>query len=221
MRLDELLFARIAGLARVPAAGIEKWRQAVSYEIDREWSWYAAPPTIDPAARKHALMQLRHVEQLSSKLRTVLRSLDTLALTFLISSAGEYDVVMGLKMIDEFAGCPLEALRLAEWKPKRKSVGRPASSVFSPPYHRGSMARFTLRLLWDAKAAGGSLTLDKNTRKGTLVEALNLLRPYLPPDFVPNVLPVTTLARLKAVDKKLAVASNQYPWFLSGYWTKK
>jgi hypothetical protein len=56
------------------------------------------------------------------------------------------------------------------------------------------------------RAAGGRLKFNKNSRTGTLVEALALLRPYARPGVIPNELP-STLARIKALDTKLAAAT--------------
>jgi len=51
-------------------------------------------------------------------------------------------------------------------------------------------------LLFTAEA-GGELSLDKNYRKGTLINVLNILRPHLPKGVLPNVLPYGTLQRIK------------------------
>jgi len=61
-----------------------------------------------------------------------------------------------------------------------------------------------LNLLLDVRAAGGRLTFDKNSGTGTLVKALELLRPRARPGLIPNVLPMSTLARVKALDQKIA-----------------
>jgi hypothetical protein len=45
---------------------------------------------------------------------------------------------------------------------------------------------------------GGTLTLDKNYEKGTLIEAIEVLRPYLPELAVPSPLPLETIQRVKA-----------------------
>ena len=44
---------------------------------------------------------------------------------------------------------------------------------------------------------GGNLTLDKNYEKGTLIDAIKLLAPYLPARVVPNILPLQTIQRVK------------------------
>jgi hypothetical protein len=43
----------------------------------------------------------------------------------------------------------------------------------------------------------GEFTLDKNRQSGTLLKALDILRPHLPKGLVPNALPVGTIQKLK------------------------
>jgi hypothetical protein len=86
---------------------------------------------------------------------------------------------------------------------KSNPRGRPRRGTFSQIYS-SSLTEFTLNLLLDVRAAGGRFTLDKNTGTGTLVEALALLRPHMRPGLIPNKLPFSTLARVKALDQKIA-----------------
>src|SRR6476620_1932311 len=111
-------------------------------------------------------------------------------------------------MTDALAGQSLTALVLRSQSKPSRDRGRPADAELRLPGAPGSLARFILRLLWDVGTCGGVLTLDKTTNKGTLVKALELLRPHLPPGFVPNELPISTLARIKA----LAVKAPQIKW---------
>jgi hypothetical protein len=61
--------------------------------------------------------------------------------------------------------------------------------------------RELVRDLWRiAQAHGGDFTLwadDRGGAKGTMVDALHLLKPVLPPGLVPHVIPRTTLNRLR------------------------
>ena len=70
-----------------------------------------------------------------------------------------------------------------------------------PKRERSHLAlRKLVRDLWSiAQAHGGDFTLwaDRGGAKGTMVEALHLLKPVLPPGFVPHVIPHTTLNRLR------------------------
>lgn len=65
---------------------------------------------------------------------------------------------------------------------------------------------FVRDLLRCAAEAGGSLTLDKNRnyKKGTLVEALEILRPHLPRGVIPTALTshLATLQRIKTKHSK-------------------
>jgi len=55
-----------------------------------------------------------------------------------------------------------------------------------------AMDRFIARLEFVARAAGGGWTLSKNDESGTLVDALDILRGYLPVNFVPAKHPYST-----------------------------
>ena len=45
---------------------------------------------------------------------------------------------------------------------------------------------------------GGKLTFDKNKKRGTLIDAINILRPYLPQWIVPSPLPFSTIQRIRS-----------------------
>lgn len=66
--------------------------------------------------------------------------------------------------------------------------GRPAGSSH-PHFHD-----FLCSLLVDVNSVGGRLTYDKNyPARGTLLRVLDLLRPILPPGFIPHIPPVRVL----------------------------
>jgi hypothetical protein len=62
---------------------------------------------------------------------------------------------------------------------------------------------FVKTLLIYAQEYGGSLTLQKNVKKGTLIESLNMLGPHLPNGFIPKHLPLSTLQRIKRVASQM------------------
>jgi hypothetical protein len=66
--------------------------------------------------------------------------------------------------------------------------GRPSDTV----KNRG-LRQFVLNLDFIAERLGGKFTLTKSTRTGTLIKAIELLRPYVPPGVVPRVLPISTV----------------------------
>jgi hypothetical protein len=115
--------------------------------------------------------------------------------------------------IDGLTELSSEALSLLREKPAPNPPGRPRRGPFST--YSSTLAEFTLRLLLNVRAAGGRLTLDKNNRSGTLVKALDLLRPHVPPQLIPMEPPVSILTRVKALDKKIATVPEPLERFLS------
>jgi hypothetical protein len=69
-------------------------------------------------------------------------------------------------------------------KDQVKGPGRPTGTPGNP-----RLRQLVLDLVHVAKWAGGGFTYDKNYTKGTLVEALEQLRPYAPTGVVPPTLP--------------------------------
>jgi hypothetical protein len=83
--------------------------------------------------------------------------------------------------------------------------GRRKGTVNDPTFHN-----FVASLLIAASAFGGFFTLDKNFKKGTLLEALDALRPYLPRGVIPyNLEPhLATLQRIKTAHEKYRRSPN-------------
>jgi hypothetical protein len=80
---------------------------------------------------------------------------------------------------------------------KRRKPGRPRGPVANYPF------QCVVRSLLDLVARyDGRLSFDpKNGGSGSLIKALNHLRPMLPPGFVPKVLPLKTIERIKLSSK--------------------
>lgn len=102
--------------------------------------------------------------------------------------------------IDEF----LTALEEAKTEPKRplhsdplRQRGRPAGTV-----QNSASQDFVHKLLECASLNGGTFTLEKNIRRGTLIEALELLAPYLPKGVDPEKLHPSTLQRIMDAHRK-------------------
>jgi hypothetical protein len=67
-----------------------------------------------------------------------------------------------------------------------------------PPNVRDQFLRvLVFGLLSAARDSRGHFTFDKNPGSGTLAQALNLIRRYLPEGLVPDPLPFSTIQRLK------------------------
>jgi hypothetical protein len=93
------------------------------------------------------------------------------------------------------------------------AIGRPSQNLAVPRRFRQRQVRFTVKnqmlrevvfsLLGAARDHYGEFTLDKNYQSGTLLKALNILRPHLPKGLVPNALPVGTIQKLKTEFSRL------------------
>jgi hypothetical protein len=183
---EDGLYARLAGIAQVPATAIEELWTGVSYELSIPWGWDKPVRRSEKSAvrrsKKPALVQLRRA------LRT-LRELPEIVLN-----------VEPQELREELFSEPLSSVQT---KPPPRPRGRPRGGAFSKCI-TGSLVEFAFCLLLDVRAAGGRLTLDKNRGTGTLVDALDLLRPYLPQGFIPQRLPFGTLDRVRALDRKIS-----------------
>jgi hypothetical protein len=115
---------------------------------------------------------------------------------------GGYDFDHCTETVNILAQRVSRALDLATQKQPPKPVGRPGRTRSVRLV--GSFDQFVLRLLWNVREAGGQLTLDKNSGHGTLMRALELLRPHLPPMLVPHGPALSSLQRLKTLGQKYA-----------------
>jgi hypothetical protein len=228
---DDLLFAGLARVALVGPDGFARLRKGVSIELDHEWGWYWQPTekVIQRDVYKRARAQLASLARSSSTMRNTLSDLNDIAKKMMMMASRDIanrtakqirlrsdpqnrrprpprtdtiqeDFVPHEKAILLLTEVFSEAVRLTKPNPRRRKRGRPIRHLIG----YGFLPQFVLRLLWDVRSAGGELSLDKNQGTGTLVQALKILRPYLPPDFVPKKLPLSTFAAIKVLDRKIA-----------------
>jgi hypothetical protein len=223
---DDLLWQQLAALARIRADFVAGFRKAVCFELAREWRWSERPPTrgSDEEELRRGRKQILELARLSAKLSETFQNLNTVAMEALWSAAIDHSTrpprlpkelppelahqlqqsVAALVQVTTKARC-VEPRRRGQRK-----TGRPADRGLGVYIGAaGSWKVLSLRLLWDVEAAGGRLTLDKNSGRGTLLAALELLSPHLPPGFVPNVLPLSTLAGVKSLAKKIALQAQE------------
>jgi hypothetical protein len=78
-------------------------------------------------------------------------------------------------------------------QPQAHRRGRPRGTVKNRAFQV-----FVRGLFLAAVRAGGRYTLEKNIQKGTVIEAIDILAPYLPDGFVPKNLSFSTLQRIKS-----------------------
>jgi hypothetical protein len=72
---------------------------------------------------------------------------------------------------------------------------------------------FVRRLRLVAKECGGKLTLDHAHEKGSLLDALGLVRPHLPEGVVPKKLPIGTLKKIINTDNILDAPTAEIDFF--------
>lgn len=214
-------FPIIANLARVSSAeSLKKLRRGIFYAVQMNQVARKSPPVV-AGPKKRALIELRKATKLARDLATIASKFDREAQDALIyvqchrPDYGRWGVGEPyFRIFTEFAELCSEAftvIRAGTIDPPKKSNprGRPRGDMFSfeaPDDSLADLAEFTLILLLEVRAAGGRLRLNKNTGNGTLVEVLELLRPHVRPGLIPNNLPLSTLARVKALDEKIATA---------------
>ena len=218
---DEFLFSQIVALARIPPSGVETLRNGLIEELYEEWCWHSRPelstgrilstPTEKDRVRSRMLKKIaRSLTILAADLKELndeeVRFVDGVWAPTNKRSRNTGPTILSCKQMVPMAELFGKLLLKKPSARRRPRKGRPAFRGFPRPFGHGSFNQFVLRLLWDVRLAGGRLTLDKNDRTGTLMEALDLLRPYLPPALVPKSLPAGTLARIKALDQKVASA---------------
>ena len=238
---DNGLVAEIANLAHVVTPeGIETLRRGILYELHRHETHHQQPrPKSLPAVglNKRAVVQLKTSVRLLRELSTILSDLDPGAMAALLYvewhrrnnfpsgtrderprppppswSMSDWSKSIWARQIAELEELSSEGLAYARRRLPPKPRGRPRRGAFSAMFS-GSLVEFTLELLLHVRAAGGHLTLDKNARQGagTLIDVLTLLRPHMTPSLIPKMLPLSTLAKVKALDQKIATIDSPWP----------
>jgi hypothetical protein len=217
------LIAQIATRAKIPSfaqANIAQLCKSVSYEIAREWSYHRGrehnrPILIKPDWYRRAKFKMNRVQQLSRELLSYLdKEADCAELDVLSLLAIGMEHVLGTPDGSTINFAPTkeaiatldlaasQVLSILQAKSQRRR-GRPVSSRYPHWTVPGSFYGFVLRLLWDVGAAGGRLSLSKNTGTGSLIKVLDLLRPHLPPKFIPSRPSLAALNRIKMIASKV------------------
>ena len=104
-------------------------------------------------------------------------------------------------------GYPYEARQRRRQRGKRPGTKKDA--IFQ---------NFICALIIFTRRARGGFTLEKNIPAGTLVEAIELLTPHLPPGFVPDTLPGSILQRLKTWCEQIAIDLDDVDYGLDDLW---
>ncbi len=219
------VFSELAIKAKIPAENVVQLQKGLLCELDFEWSAHRSKGATLRRSRSVSRVRLKKLARLSAEFLNVLKLLRAEDLSYLAAAdtfyplpprhdarslpprPGEFDYAMHETFVASLAKRSAQAAGFKPQKDRRSRRGRPDLLGTWPV--AGSFPVFVLLLLWEVRAAGGRLTLDKNLGTGTLVEALETLRPYLPPQFVPLKLPYSTLARAKVLDQKTVWAMKE------------
>jgi hypothetical protein len=174
---------RLADLARVPERARNRFFDYVINILfdaleNYFWNREAASRLDGNAALTRAMGALRSARQALAELDAQHRE----ALWWPIA-----EVESGIDMFCEMVGSTETA------RPRPRRQGRPTGAV------KDSVFQVLCEsLLQAAETAGGKLTLQKNAKRGTLIDALDMLAPHLPDGLVPAALPLSTLERIAA-----------------------
>jgi hypothetical protein len=211
---DEVLL-QLAELARVPAEEREEFYNFVREGVQTAWeldelansgrAWNKSGALV--RAAKAALNLYEELANLKQK---------------------ERDWVQ--KILDQgqgFLGKKVPELRSSAYRLAtllNLAIGKPFSAVVSGPHQAGrksgavknpNFQNFVFQLLIYTRTSGGNLSHEKNIGRGTLLEAVKLLAPYLPEGFEPSSLSMSTYQRLKHSLSETERAVEQ----LDQYWS--
>jgi hypothetical protein len=115
---------------------------------------------------------------------------------------------------------PVTVFRLAHLFSSTAGMSPPRPPGIAPPKHQKStrdktredvmFLDFANRLKMVASESGGKLGLDPPNRRGTLVEAVNLLKPHLPVGVVPDKFPFSAFKKTDFTTSALPIAEIDF-----------
>jgi hypothetical protein len=180
---------RISDLARVPPSEREFFGDCVCGIVREFWQLDRLPAKPGPALIKAAkAIQMLHEAQFE------FGEADRALLSRILETKPvEFD--------EQFERLPQTTARLysifnstmgTSKRPDRGGPPRtPGRKKGSVSVHNRALQKLVRDLSLAALAAGGNFTINKNFKTGSLIEALDALRDYLPAGVVPNELPGT------------------------------
>jgi hypothetical protein len=202
---------KLAHLANVKDLGIEYFCDAISEIINEIWQkdWRAV------ASRRSARLVAAAKAALTlNKAACNLKQEDRKWLLQILKNG---TLASRITMIDGSTGQAIPTKQLVElstWA-IASDLSTAAGILGPPPFpgeasHRPGFRRIkdtslelvVWRLRSFATSCGGSFTFSKRNESGTLVQALEVLRPHLPDRVVPNSLPFSTIERIIVASNK-------------------
>jgi hypothetical protein len=180
---------QLATLARVPTTEQEEFHEQFSLSFARTWQRGRAVSSKPGSALVRAARAAKTLQQEFHRLSQQDRErVENLRSSSIFSKTSLGPTITELAIVFNHA------------------IDRPSQNLAVPRVFRQRQVRFTVKnqmlrelvfsLLSAAYDNYGKFTLDKNRQSGTLLKALDILRPHLPKGLVPNALPVGTIQRL-------------------------
>jgi hypothetical protein len=213
----------VADIARVPEDQRELFCDAVCYDVEMIWKRDRRAELLKPGDKLSGPGEaLKKAAQAARTLDQAFGSLTEADRKWVEKLLNQEDSDSKERLIGRFPlGEPLRELSFTVWLLARlfsRATGEVPPLVAGlaklpvrPGRKRGAVkdsafASFVFYLHVSTAVAGGKLTLDKNRnfKDGTLVEALKILRPYLPRGVIPDdlTLHLATLQRIKTAQSK-------------------
>ena len=140
--LNNSLFSRVAGLARISDENFERFQALITYEIDEEWIQFRhSTDPWNPTELKAAPKQLRDLKEASAALWKMLSSMNDATIMHLRIGSGRDPIptrdeyVESIKPFGEFANQARRAVRFCEsaYEETRRPPGRPAGNMITSP----------------------------------------------------------------------------------------
>jgi hypothetical protein len=209
---------RLGGLARITETEIFQAGIAFSVRAANE----DFPLLSSPVYRRQLVERIKNVEQSADRLLQQLQAIENPAdrttlwaarairaeLNTKSSETGEW-VAPYLRELSTL----IEAIKKAKTSPPyvgfAQERGKPSGTGASGM----ALTRFVAHLAFAALAARGHWTLNKNDQSGTLIEAMEKLRDFLPPKFLPpkDQHPYSTYQRI-LTDARSEWERGHFPW---------
>ena len=194
--LPEDVAMQIAELARVPDGEIPPFCNAIRESVQRVWDLDRRAVSSKPG---RALFRAAEAAQTLNEAFCSLNKDDREWVERFIARDSRYaewqrEFMLTVSRIDDLFSTAIGKTfpTLPGTAALRDKRGRRKRSI------KDSMFEVFIRhILLFTTEYGGKLTFDKNSQKGTLIDALELFRRHLPKGVVPNVLPYGTIQKIK------------------------
>jgi hypothetical protein len=187
---------KVAKLAQVPARECERFCDDICWRVERVWERDRRAVSSKPG---RALLKAAKAARVLNEAIWSLNKEDREWVKRITARDPEYqELIRGLLLtvsqIDDVFSIAVGKFipRMPGTVVLRNKRGRIKGGVGDAMF-----GEFIQQILFFTARAGGEITFDKNYKKGTLIDILNILRPRLPEGVVPNALHYGTIQKIK------------------------